>query len=91
MVTIAHFSPTSKLSGLLRYKSSEGTARLTPDLRVLHCNNKSVDINYSNNNMSSQRGEGHMIELSWIRGDLRVEGKHEDKEQTMELPWAREI
>lgn len=36
-----------------------------PDLRVLQCDNDG-DINYSNSTMSSQRGEGQMVKLSWM-------------------------
>lgn len=61
------------------------------DLRVLQCDNKSGDINDSKETMSSQRGEGQMTKLSWMGGDLRVEGKHRGQGLTMKLLWEWEI
>jgi hypothetical protein len=73
--------PDCKFSGLLRYKHSRGpkglqffiyTQRANSDLRVLHCDTYSRDINYPNNTVFPEREETN--DLGSVGGGEQLRG-----------------
>ena len=81
MRTMGSAPPDCKFSGLLRYKHSRGpkglqffiyTQRANSDLRVLHCDTYSRDINYPNNTVFPEREETN--DLGSVGGGEQLRG-----------------
>jgi hypothetical protein len=85
--------PNCKFSGLLRYKHSKGpkglqffiyTQRANSDLRVLHCDTYSGDINYPNNTVIPEREGTNDVGSECVWGTIKGGG------HTMEITWEVE-
>ena len=78
---MASASTKSEFSGLFRYECSKGpkrlqfficTLRTNQDLRVLHCDTYSRDINYPNNTVFPEKEETN--DLGSVGGGEQVRG-----------------